>query len=284
MSIPSSSNPVIEAQPAPRVNLGTVQETLLTPLCARADQFDRDDAIVRDERAAAIVASMDYDFSAIRRFPDTLTGCAIRASVFDHWMQEFLQSNDDVAVTLIGEGLDTTTDRNDDGKAHFFELDFPDVIELRHQFFEQTNRRTFIAGSVFDTQWIEQVKSAGRSSYLFQLAGVTMYLTPEQNRRLFGLLADHFPGCTLLFDNCSAMAKRMSRRWEATVRTTNAVYQFGISDSRKIREWDDRFVVTDVEYMMDHHRHQWSKMARFWSTVFPPLRHGYQLNRSILGA
>jgi O-methyltransferase involved in polyketide biosynthesis len=263
--------------------LGTVQETLLTPLLGRADQFGREDAIVRDAKADEMVRSMDYNFDAIRKYPDTLVGCAIRAAIFDRWMREFLKSHDDVAVTMIGEGLDTTTDRNDDGQAHFFELDFPDVIELRRHFFEPTDRRTFIAGSVFETEWIDQVKSSGRKNFLFQLAGVTMYLEPEQNRQLFTMLADHFPGCTLLFDNCSAMARFMSPRWEATVNTTKAVYKWGIGDARNIRQWDDRFVVTDLEYMMNHHRHQWSSLARFWSTIFPPLRHGYQVNRAVLG-
>lgn len=263
--------------------LGTVQETLLTPLLGRADQFNRDDAIVSDAKADEMVRSMDYDFDKIRKYPDTLVGCAIRAAIFDGWMHEFLKANDDVAVTLIGEGLDTTTDRNDDGKAHFFELDFPDVIELRRHFFDETDRRTFIAGSVFDTDWIDRVKSSGRKEFLFQLAGVTMYLEPEQNRQLLTLLADNFPGCTLLFDNCSSFALFMSSRWEATVNTTKAVYKWGIADAHDVRQWDDRFVVTDLEYMMDHHRHQWSGLARFWSTFFMPLRHGYQLNRAILG-
>lgn len=264
-------------------DLGTVQETLLTPLCARADQYGRPDAIVHDKRAMEIVRSMEYDFDKIRKFPDTLTGCAIRAAIFDRWMAEFLQQHDDAAIVLIGEGLDTTYDRNDDGRAEWFEIDFPDVIDLRRQLIGTSERRTMIAGSVFEEEWIDQVRAAGRSPILFQAAGVFMYLPPEKIRSLLGLLADHFPGSTLLFDTCSTMAKRNSHRWEATVRTTNAVYQWGIDDPRSIAEWDERFQVTDVEYMMDFHRNQWSLKTRFWSRLIAGLRHGYQLNRAVLG-
>ena len=208
------------SHPAPQA-LGTVQKTLLTPLLARADQYQRDDAILRDRKAFEIVQQLvpHYapDFAAIRRFPDTLTGCAIRAAVFDRWIQSFLDQHDDAAVVSIAEGLDTTFERNDDGRALFFELDFPDVIALRRELFGGAPRRVMIAGSVFETGWIDRVRHSGRTRFLFQAAGLTMYLPAQQVRSLLTLLADHFPGCTLLFDTCSEMAKRNSRQCELSI-------------------------------------------------------------------
>jgi len=264
--------------------LGTVQETLLTPLCARADQVGRPDAIVDDPTAAKMVASIDYDFNKIRCFHDTMVGCAIRAARFDRWIKSFLDGPKPCTLVLIGEGLDTTFERNDDGESHWFELDFPDVISLRRRLFEPNGRRTLIAGDVFDRDWIERVRNAGTSRHLFQIAGVLMYLPPDRVRELFIMLAEEFPGCTVLFDTCSELAKRHSGRWEASVRTTRAKYQWGINDARRIGDWDDRIRVTDVEYTLDYHRHQWRPSTRFWSAIYRPLRHAYQLNRAVMRA
>ncbi|MFG6301111.1 MULTISPECIES: hypothetical protein [Streptomyces] len=43
--------------------LGTVQETLLIPLYARAVENRKELPMLRDARAAEIVAALDYDFA-----------------------------------------------------------------------------------------------------------------------------------------------------------------------------------------------------------------------------
>ncbi len=265
------------------LDLGNVQETLLTPLCARADQLGRADAIIVDEAARKIVESINYDFDKIRKFPNTLTGCAIRASIMDEWIQQFLAQHPTAAVGLLGVGLDTVFERNDrQSQVHWYEFDFEDVISIRAKCFEPDPRRRLIAGDIFDTYWIHQVKSETDGPWLFQAAGVLMYLPPNRVQELFKLLADHFPGCVFLFDGCSHFAKDNSHRWEATIKTTAATYQWAIDDPREIATWDERFHITDVRYMLDYHRHQWHWSTRFWSRLIPKLRSAYHINRAVL--
>ncbi|MFF3878542.1 hypothetical protein [Streptomyces sp. NPDC001978] len=69
------------------VRLGTVQETLLIPLYARAVEHRKKDAILSDPRAEEVVASIDYDFA---RFDgvQSLIGTVLRTALFDrimHW-------------------------------------------------------------------------------------------------------------------------------------------------------------------------------------------------------
>lgn len=262
------------------IQLGDVQETLLTPLCARADQLGRRDAIVIDEAAKQLVDAIEYDFEKIRRFPNTLTGCAIRAAIMDDWIQAFLKEHPAGAIGLFGVGLDTVFERNDNGRANWFELDFADVIALRQVCFEPDSRRHLIAGDVFDTSWIDKVREATEGPWLFQAAGLLMYLQPAQVTQLFQLLASHFPGAIFLFDGCSQLAKRNSNRWEATIRTTAAEYHWAIDDPRELEAWDERIHVTDIRYMLDHHRHQWRWNARIGSRLFPKLRKAYHINRA----
>lgn len=264
------------------IKLGDVQETLLTPLCARADQLGRSDAIVIDEAAKRLVDAIDYDFDKIRRFPNTLTGCAIRAAIMDRWIQDFLKSHPSGSIGLFGVGLDTVFERNDNGLSTWFEFDFPDVIALRETCFAPDSRRHLIAGSILETGWIDRVKSTAEGPWLFQAAGLLMYLQPQQVKQLFRILADHFPGSTFLFDGCSQFAKKNSVRWEATIRTTSAKYHWAIDDPRDITTWDERIKVTDVRYMLDHHRHQWRWGTRFWSRILPKLRKAYHINRAHL--
>ena len=267
------------------LDLTNVQETLFTPLCARADQWGRPDAIVEDKTANELVRQLPYDFEKIRRYPNTLTGCAIRAAIMDGWIRNFTQTNPEGSVGLLGVGLDTTFERNRQfGNVDWFEFDYEDVITLRRKCFKDHPKRHLVNGDIFNTAWIDRVKAIGNGPWLFQAAGVLMYLKPEKVNDLFHLLGKHFPGSTFLFDGCSNFAKRNSHRWEATVRTTSAQYHWSIDNPRLLAAKFPGLKVTDVEYLMDHHRHQWQLNTRFWSAVLPKLRRGYHISRAIFSA
>jgi len=48
-------------------SLSDVAETLLIPLYIRAMESQRPDALLKDEKAVALVRQMDYDFSRVKQ-------------------------------------------------------------------------------------------------------------------------------------------------------------------------------------------------------------------------
>ncbi|MBD0417857.1 class I SAM-dependent methyltransferase [Streptomyces sp. TRM S81-3] len=179
--------------------LGTVQETLLIPLYARAVENRKEHALLRDARAEEIAASIDYDF---KRFDDlpSLTGALLRTLLFDRWVADFLSAHPDATVVEIGTGLNTRHERVDNGRARWFDLDLPDVIALRRNFFTDSPRRTMIAASVTDEAWAAEVASHATGPYLFVAEAVLPYLHEPDVRRVIDLLADRFPGALLALD------------------------------------------------------------------------------------
>ncbi|GGZ01265.1 hypothetical protein [Streptomyces poonensis] len=87
-------------------NLGTVQETLLIPLYARAMENRKEFPILRDARAEEIVAAIEYDFARFDGLP-SLTGAMLRTVLFDRWVADFLAAHPDGTVVEIGTGLNT---------------------------------------------------------------------------------------------------------------------------------------------------------------------------------
>jgi O-methyltransferase involved in polyketide biosynthesis len=179
--------------------LGTVQETLLIPLYARAVENRKEQALLRDARAEEIVASLDYDFGRFDDLP-SLTGALLRTLLFDRWVTDFLSEHPDGTVVEIGTGLNTRYERVDNGRARWFELDLPDVIALRRTFFTDTPRRTMIAASVTDESWAAEVDSRTDEPCLFVAEAVLPYLHEYDVRRVVDLLADRFPGSLLALD------------------------------------------------------------------------------------
>ncbi|MFG3662311.1 class I SAM-dependent methyltransferase [Streptomyces sp. NPDC047706] len=180
-------------------HLGVVQETLLIPLYARAVENRKQFPLLRDAPAEEIVAALDYDFARFDGLP-SLTGAMLRTVLFDRWVADFLSVHPDGTVVEIGTGLNTRHERLDNGRARWFEIDLPDVIGLRRNFFADTPRRTMIAASVTDEAWAAEVASPAAGPYLFVAEAVLPYLHEPEVRRVVGLLSERFPGSLLALD------------------------------------------------------------------------------------
>ncbi|MGW3968825.1 class I SAM-dependent methyltransferase [Streptomyces ardesiacus] len=179
-------------------DLGTVQETLLIPLYARAVETRKENALLRDPRAEEIVASLDYDFRRFDGLP-SLLGSLLRTRLFDRWASDFLGAHPEATVVEIGTGLNTRYERVDNNLARWFDLDLPDVIGLRRNYFTDSARRTMIAASVTDEEWTSEVADTA-GPYLFLAEAVLPYLPETDVRRTVDLLADRFPGSLLALD------------------------------------------------------------------------------------
>ena len=181
------------------VQLGTVQETLLIPLYGRAVENGKEEAALRDPRAEEIVAAIDYDFSRFDGLP-SLTGTVLRTTLFDRWVADFLAAHPSGTVVELGAGLNTRHERVDSVRAHWFDLDLPDVIALRQNFFTDTAHRTTIAASVTDESWPGTVEAGADGPYFFCAEAVLPFLEQTDVRHVLGMTAKRFPGSLLALD------------------------------------------------------------------------------------
>ncbi len=109
-----------------RLRLDPVQETLVIPLYGRAVETAKPRGVLRDGKAARIVASIDYDFARFDGGP-SLLGTVLRTRILDTWTRQFLTDHP--------AGLSSRFERLGTGTCRWFDLDLPDVIDLRRQFF-----------------------------------------------------------------------------------------------------------------------------------------------------
>jgi O-methyltransferase involved in polyketide biosynthesis len=162
------------------VNLGNVQKTLFLPLWGRAIESKKRKPLLLDEAAVNIINRVDFDFSQMARNLDQLTQIAWikRSLICDKVIRIFLAKHPQGTVVNIGCGLDTTFERVDNGKVNWFDLDLPDVIELRSKFITQSERRKFISSSFLDKEWLDGLGK--RENVLFIAAGVFYYYTEQE--------------------------------------------------------------------------------------------------------
>lgn len=226
---------VPKRKPSPSVRLGTIQETLLIPLYGRAVESRKPEAVLRDPAAEAMVAAIDYDFARFDGGP-SLIGTVLRTNLFDHWVRAFLAEHPDATVVEIGTGLNTRYERADNGRAHWFELDLPDVIELRRTFFTDTPRRRMLAGSVLDDGWTAAPLATG-GPYFLAAEAVLGYLPEEDIRRVLDLLAECFPGALLALDTTGPGMVDTQDSHDALSKV-EARIRWNCPDPRLLEDWD----------------------------------------------
>jgi O-methyltransferase involved in polyketide biosynthesis len=226
-------------------NLSGVAETLLITLYIRAMESQRHDALFKDERAEALVRQLDQE--TLRKtlaLTDDFSRVAVilKSREFDRFAQGFLARHPDAVVVHIGCGLDTRFERvcseqPDNGQVEWYDLDLPDVIELRRKLVGgEGARHHFLACSVFDSAWLDTVSAHRQRPFLFLAEGVFMYLKEAQVKSLVLTLCDHFPGAELVFDAFSPIM-----RWGHNVRVTRtrvgAYLHWALKNGRDLERW-----------------------------------------------
>jgi O-methyltransferase involved in polyketide biosynthesis len=183
------------------VTLSGVAETLLIPLYIRAKESRRPDAMLKDDTAVAMVNQLDYNFARIKLQGHDEMGIILRLREFDRFARDFLAAHPDGVVVHIGCGLDTRFERVDNGSVEWYDLDLPDVIDLRRKLIgEQGGRYHLLNSSVFDPAWLELVRQHRPRTFLFLAEGVFPYFEEAQIQSLVCTLQAEFPNAELVFD------------------------------------------------------------------------------------
>jgi O-methyltransferase involved in polyketide biosynthesis len=246
-----------------RVELGTVQETLLIPLYYRAAESRRPDAIIQDSFACKITEKLEYDFRKFDPHWNIQMDVAIRTEIFDEILINFLKERPRATVLNLGAGLDARCLRLDNQRLKCFNIDLPDSIELRNLFFPNQARHTNIAANVFDFGWMDQVDlgSEASSSVIALAEGLFCYCTESQIKSLLGEMSQRWPGCQLAFQSlCPALVGRA--KTVGAVNQTQAEFRWGVKWGKELLRWNPKYQLVGEYYFVDRHRERWGVIGR----------------------
>ena len=248
---------------APLPEIGGIARTSLVTLFCRALETQRPDGMIRDEKALQLVRALDVDFSRLKPAAEDQITTVMRAVRFDRYAENFLHACPDGTVVEIGCGLDTRFSRVDNGRVHWFDVDLPEVIEIRRRFFSESTRYRFFAGSILDGEWIPAVRQQP-GPCLFLAEGVLPYLEARDVEGLVGLLSREFPGSELVFDALSPLMIIVHNPQLAAM-DVSARLRWGLSDPRKLVRWGCGVELLDAwHYFEDRNpRLGWRNLARF---------------------
>lgn len=181
--------------------LAGVNRTLLMPLWGRAKATRAGSRILSDPAAVAVVERLDLDLRDLDRtlHPSNELFTIARARALDDIARGFLSRHAAATVINLGAGLDTAFHRVDDGRAAWFDVDLPAVIDLRQRLIPPTERTRRVAGSILEPGWVREV-TPRPAAVLCLASGLLAYFRACHIRKLLAILAAAFPGGELAFD------------------------------------------------------------------------------------
>jgi O-methyltransferase involved in polyketide biosynthesis len=220
------------------------KETMLMTLRGRAIQSQWKNPILRDPWAEEAMQHIDYDMSK------QLTGAAswsmwrdigptiiaTRAATFDQLTTRFLADHPDAVVLQVGCGMDSRALRvNPPAGVEWFDVDFPDVIDLRRQLFPARDHYHMIGAPLEDLRWLDEVPRERPGLMIAE--GVLHYVSETDVKALLNAVVAHFPSGQLLFDICNTMIVKQAGK---NVAGTGATYRWGLDDPQDIKQLEPK--------------------------------------------
>lgn len=225
------------------------KETLFVPLLGKATMSAEAHPILVDTKAEEIIRSVEYDFDRLRAPKKTLIMLAMRAKKLDSYVSNYLRSADDPVVLHLGCGLDSRILRVGCNKGAWYDVDYPDVIALRREFYQETDHYHMLGSSVTERAWLDELpQSSGPACIVAE--GLLMYLHEDEVTRLFVDLQSRVPGSEISFDAFSTLTAKTVKHHPSLKKTGAHIY-WGIDDAREIERWGSGTTLLEEWFFSD---------------------------------
>ena len=218
-----------------KVHFTEEKATNLATLYGRALDYRSADPVLGDKAADDAVRRIDFDFTKTGINAASAYSVVLRAKPIDEWAAEYLRQHPDAIVLHLGCGMDSRVHRMDPPPTvEWFDVDYPEVVELRRKIYPERAHYTMIGSSVTDFGWLDQVPSDRPA--LIVAEGLTMYLKPEEGPELLRRLVAKFPSGRLICDVFSKLGIRL-QKLNPAVRKARATLHWGVDDPHEFERY-----------------------------------------------
>lgn len=159
-----------------------------------------------------------------------------RAYQFDKTCKSYLKQYPKGTIVNLGCGLETAFYRVDNGELTWVDIDLPDVIALKKSLLPAEERVHFIAKSILDFSWIDEIKKHS-GPFLFLAGGFFIYFTPEEVKIILTSISAAFPDSELIFDVVSEKALEPANKKILDAGMSNAIIKWVLDDAKILETW-----------------------------------------------
>jgi len=149
------------------------------------------------------------------------------------WTREFLSAHRRAVVLHLGCGLDSRVFRLNPGPdVEWYDLDYPNVIELREILYPAREHYHLVSASATDPSWLSLIE-ADRPALLLA-EGLSMYLSEADGIALLRRVVDHFPAGELQLDVWSRAGSRAQQKSNKVITRSGSTLGWAVNSPEDI--------------------------------------------------
>ncbi|MBR0099000.1 MAG: class I SAM-dependent methyltransferase [Treponema sp.] len=209
-----------------------VSKTLFIPLYGKA-KVSRQGIIIKDSMAEKIWESCTFEVHGKSKSKWLTYNMAMRAKIFDDWVEKMLTQNPDALVLHIGCGLDSRAFRIEAPYNSWIDGDFPEVLEERKKYYSENEHYKMIAFDASKSEMVEKLSDAKIVIVVFE--GISMYLRNEELNSFVRALDKKYPQVHMLLDVYTVFGAKASK-YKNPINDVGVTTVWGLDDINVVLE------------------------------------------------
>ena len=222
--------------------MNNVNKTMYIPLYGKA-YVSKKGILLQDPKAEEIWVAEEFPLGGKSKSKYLAYYMAMRSAVMDGWLRDKMQENPQAVVLHLGCGMDSRVERVGFQGHMWYDVDFPQVIEERKKYYQESDCYHMIASDVQETKWLQQTPE--HETAIVVMEGISMYLVPEALAAVLKSVSKHFSQVSLLMDCYTTFAAKASK-YKNPVKEVGVSQVYGLDDPKDLEQG------TAMQYVKAH--------------------------------
>ena len=189
--------------------LNGVEDTLYIPLAARIYASEKFPEFFYDEKALSLKQYIPTDSIENNTTEYFYMASVCRQQTIDRKIRGFLKENNRSNVVFLGAGLETAYNRIGNAESDFFQVDLPNVMDIRKKVLGNEDNEKLISGDMFTLDWIKDTSQPT----MIVVSGVYQYFAESKIIDMIKKMKSRIAKGEVIFDATNSKGLELANKY-----------------------------------------------------------------------